>query len=105
MTRPQPGPGPRIWSTPLGIAALLAMVLLMLARHAARLQRNWARLGYAAAELLLMACLAAAIAGCSGASSGGGGGGGGRTDAITAVYSGDASYTGSTSAAAAVTIR
>jgi len=61
------------------------------------------RVGYAAAGLILLACLAGGIAGCSG--SGGGGGGGSRTDSITAVYSGDANYTGSTSSATTVTIQ
>src|SRR5216684_6932585 len=82
MTKPQPGP--RIWMVPLWMAAGLAILFLILAQQAARLQRKWARLGYAAAGLLLFAWLAAGIAGCSGSgSSGGGGGGGGRTDSIT----------------------
>jgi hypothetical protein len=81
---------------------LLALLLLALAQQAARLQRKWARLGYAAAGLLLFA---AAIAGCSGAKSGGGGGGGGRTDSITAAYSGDANYNASTSPATAITVQ
>jgi len=99
MTRPQPGP--RIWMVPLWIAAGLAILFLILAQHAARLQRKWTRLGYAAAGLLLFAWLAAGIAGCSGR----GGGGGGRTDSITAVYGGDANYTGSTSPATAITVQ
>jgi hypothetical protein len=103
MTGPQTRP--RIWVTPLLVAGWLALVLLMLAQRAAPLQRKWLRLGYAAAGLLLFAWLAAGIAGCSGASSGGGGGGGGHTDSITAVYSGDANYTGSTSAAATVRVQ
>lgn len=100
MTRPQPRP--RLWVTPLWITVLLALLLLALAQQAARLQRKWARLGYAAAGLLLFA---AAIAGCSGAKSGGGGGGGGRTDSITAAYSGDANYNASTSPATAITVQ
>jgi hypothetical protein len=92
------------------IAAGLALLFFLLAQHsrsfardkAAPLQRKWARLGYVAAGLLLLACFAAGMAGCSG--SGGGGGGGGHTDSITAVYSGDANYMGSTSAAAGVTV-
>jgi hypothetical protein len=103
MTGPQTRP--RIWVTPLLVTGWLALVLLMLAQRAAPLQRKWLRLGYAAAGLLLFAWLAAGIAGCSGASSGGGGGGGGHTDSITAVYSGDANYTGSTSAAATVRVQ
>jgi hypothetical protein len=103
MTGPQTRP--RIWVTPLVVTGWLALMLLMLAQRAASLQRKWMRLGYAAAGLLLFAWLAAGIAGCSGASSGGGGGGGGHTDSITAVYSGDANYTGSTSAAATVRVQ
>jgi len=90
---------------PLWMAAGLAILFLILAQQAARLQRKWARLGYAAAGLLLFAWLAAGIAGCSGSGSSGGGGGGGRTDSITAVYGGDANYTGSTSPATAITLR
>ncbi len=101
MARPQPGP--RIWMVPLWMAAGLVILFLILAQQAARLQRKWARLGYAAAGLLLFAWLAAGIAGCSG--SGSSGGGGGRTDSITAVYGGDANYTGSTSPATAITLR
>jgi hypothetical protein len=64
------------------------------------------RVGYAAAGLILFACIAAGIAGCGGSSSGGGGGGGGsHTDSITAVYSGDTNYSGSTSSATSVTIQ
>ena len=103
MTGPQTRP--RIWVTPLLVTGWLALVLLMLVQRAAPLQRKWLRLGYAAAGLLLFAWLAAGIAGCSGAGSGGGGGGGGHTDSITAVYSGDANYTGSTSAAATVRVQ
>ncbi len=98
MTGPQARP--RIWVTPWLVAGLLALVLLMLAQRAASLQRKWTRLGYAAAGLLLFVWLAAGIAGCSGS-----GGGGGHTDSVTAVYSGDANYSGSTSAAASVTVQ
>jgi hypothetical protein len=100
MTGPQPGP--RIWLVPLWIAALLTSLFLILAQHAARLQRRWPRLVYLAAGLLLFAWVAAGIAGCSGAKSSGGSGG--HTDSITAVYGGDANYTGSTSPAAAVSV-
>ena len=84
------------------VAGWLALVLLMLAQRAAPLQRKWSRLGYAAGRLVLFAWLAVGIAGCSGSKSGGGGG---HTDSITAVYSGDANYSGSTSAAASVTVQ
>jgi len=85
------------------VAGLLGLVILMLAQRAAPLQRKRTRLGYAAAGLLLFAWLATGIAGCSGSKSGGGGGG--HMDSITAVYSGDANYSSSTSAAAAVTVQ
>jgi hypothetical protein len=94
---------------PLWIVAILAISILALAQHAARLQRKWPRLGnrlgYAAAGLLVFACLAASFAGCSGSKSSSGGGGGSRTDSITAVYSGDANYAGSTATAVSVTIQ
>jgi len=100
---PMPRSRPRIWVTPLLVAGLLGLVILMLAQRAAPLQRKRTRLGYAAAGLLLFAWLATGIAGCSGSKSGGGGGG--HMDSITAVYSGDANYSSSTSAAAAVTVQ
>jgi uncharacterized membrane protein YgcG len=109
----EPRPKLRVPGVPLWIAAWLALLFLALARHAAplrtRLPRLGRRLGYAAAGLVLFACLAAGFAGCSGtgsSSSGGGGGGGGtHTDSITAVYSGDANYAGSTSSAVPVTVQ
>jgi subtilase family serine protease len=101
---PMPQARPRIWMTPLWVASWLALVLLMLAQRAAPLQRKWSGLGYAAGGLLLFVWLAAGIAGCSGSKSGGGGGGS-HTDSITAVYTGDANYSGSTSAAASVTVQ
>jgi hypothetical protein len=93
---------------PMWIVAglLLAAILLGLSRlRVAPLTR---RLGYACAGALLFACLAAGIAGCGGGSSSGGGGGGGttpHTDTITAVYSGDATYAGSTSAAVSISVQ
>jgi hypothetical protein len=81
---------------PLGIVSVLLIVFLAMQR---RLSVG-KRLGYAAAGLILFACVAAGIAGCSGS-----GGGGPHTDSITAVYSGDANYTGSTSSATPVTIQ
>jgi len=108
LTGPQPRP--RIPVIPLWIAAWLLILFLALAQHAARLQKRWphlsGRLGYAAAGLVLLACVAAGFAGCSGASnSPGSGGGGSHADSITAVYSGDANYAGSTSTAVTVTIQ
>jgi subtilase family serine protease len=109
LRRPQPPL--RIPAMPLWIVTILAILILALAQHAARLQQRWPRLGkrlgYAAAGLLLFTCLAAGFAGCSGSSrsSGTGGGGGTHTDSITAVYSGDANYTTSTSTAVSVTVQ
>jgi hypothetical protein len=105
----EPQPKLRLPGVPLWIAASL-LILLALARHAAPLQRKWPqsgrRLGYAAAGLLLFACLAAGFAGCSSTgSNSSSGGGGSHTDSITAVYSGDANYAGSTSSATVVTVQ
>jgi hypothetical protein len=61
------------------------------------------RVSYAAAGLLLFACLAAGFAGCSGSS--GSGGSKSHTDSVTAVYSGDTNYSGSTSSAVSVTVQ
>ena len=95
----KPRTRPQVPVLPLGIVSVLLIVFLAMQR---RLSVG-KRVGYAAAGLILFACLAGGIAGCSG--SGGGGGGGSRTDSITAVYSGDANYTGSTSSATTVTIQ
>jgi len=108
LSRPQPWL--RMPLVPLWILAAFAILILALAQHAVPLQRKWPRLGnrlgYAAAGLVLFACLAASFAGCSGSSSGGGGGGGGsHTDSITAAYSGDTNYSGSTATAVSVTIQ
>jgi hypothetical protein len=110
LSRPQPRL--RIPSLPLWITVWLLLLFLALARYAAPLRNRWPRLdkrlGYAAAGLVLFACLAAGFAGCSGthsSSSVGGGGGGSHTDSITAVYSGDANYAGSTSSATTVTVQ
>jgi hypothetical protein len=61
------------------------------------------RLGYACAGILLFACVAAGIAGCGGSSSTPPPKS--HTDSITAVYSGDANYSGSTSTALPITIQ
>jgi subtilase family serine protease len=87
----------------LPLASVSVLLILFLA-----MQRRLSigkRIGYAAAGLILFASTAAGITGCSGSSNGGGGGGGSHTDSITAVYSGDANYTGSTSSATPVTIQ
>jgi large repetitive protein len=105
---PLTGPQPRlrIPVLPLWIAAWLVILFLALAQHAARLQRRWpylsGRLGYAAAGLVLLACVAAGFAGCSGTK---GSSSGPHTDSITAVYSGDVNYAGSTSTAVTVAIQ
>src|SRR6266481_1501802 len=95
----KPRTRPQVPVLPLGMVSVLLIMLLAMQR---RLSVG-KRVGYAAAGLILFACLAGGIAGCSG--SGGGGGGGSRTDSITAVYSGDANYMGSTSSATPVTIQ
>src|SRR5216683_360136 len=92
----KPRTRPQVPVLPLGMVSVLLIMLLAMQR---RLSIG-KRVGYAAAGLILFACLAGGIAGCSGS-----GGGGSRTDSITAVYSGDANYTGSTSSATTVTIQ
>jgi subtilase family serine protease len=105
----RPEPRLRIPAMPLWILAILAMLILGLAQHAAQLQKKQPRfgkrLGYAVAGLLLFACLAAGFAGCSGTKGSSPSGGGSHADSITAVYSGDANYTTSTSTAVTVTIQ
>src|SRR6266436_607942 len=91
----KPRTRPQVPVLPLGIVSVLLIAFLAMQR---RLSIG-KRVGYAAAGLILFACIAAGIAGCSGS---GGGGGGSHTDSITAVYSGDANYTGSTSSATPV---
>jgi hypothetical protein len=54
--------------------------------------------------LLLAGLVAGLAAGCGGGY-GGGGGGGTHYDSITAVYSGDATYAGSTSSAITITVQ
>jgi hypothetical protein len=96
---------PQIPVVPIGgIVSLLLIVFLAMQRRLSMSKR----LGYAAAGLVLLACVVAGFAGCSGASNGSGssgGGGGSHTDSITAVYSGDANYAGSTSTAVTVAIQ
>jgi subtilase family serine protease len=95
---------PQVPTLPLGIVSVLLILLLAMQRRSS----TGKRIGYAAAGLVLFACVAAGIAGCSGTHSGSGSGGGGsgpHADSITAVYSGDANYTGSTSAATTITVQ
>jgi hypothetical protein len=96
----QPRTRPQVPVLPVGIVSVLLIAFLVMQR---RLSIG-KRVGYAAAGLILFACIAAGIAGCSGSGSSGGGTKS-HTDSITAVYSGDANYTGSTSSAATVTIQ
>ena len=99
---------PEVRSWPRGPVAPVVIVLLLMVMLATYVATRRApastRLRYAAAGLILFACVAAGIAGCSGGG-GGGGGGGSHADSITATYSGDANYTGSTSAAVTVTVQ
>jgi len=98
----KPRTRPQVPVLPLGIVSVLLIAFLAVQRRLSIGQR----LGYALAGLILFASVAAGIAGCSGSGGGGGGGGGGlHTDSITAVYGGDANYTGSTSSAVPVTIQ
>jgi len=87
------------WLLPAGFVVLVILLLLGLKRVPKPYRR-----AYAGASLLLLACLVAGLAaGCGGY--GGGGGGGTHYDTITAVYSGDATYAGSTSSAITITVQ
>jgi hypothetical protein len=99
LTGPRVRPNLRMF--PLGVVASILLVFLALQRRLSIGRRA----GYAAAGLLVFTCLAAGFAGCSGSSGSSGGGTKSHTDSITAVYSGDANYSGSTSAAVTVTIQ
>jgi hypothetical protein len=79
------------------LAAALAMMVFLLSMMLAAKRKQYA---YAGVAFFLIA--AAVLAGCGGGSSSGGGGG--STRSITAKYSGDANYAGSTSSAITVTI-
>lgn len=96
----KPRTRPQVPVLPLGIVSVLLIAFLAMQR---RLSVG-KRIGYAAAGLILFASIAAGIAGCSGSGSGGGGGGS-HTDSITAVYSGDTNYSGSTSSATPVIVQ
>jgi len=91
---------PRVpWLLLTAMLALLLLLLLNLRRVPARYRRV-----YAGACLLLLAGLVAGLAtACNGGY--GGGGGGLHYDSITAVYSGDTTYAGSTSAPLQITIQ
>ena len=92
-------PNPHVvpWLLP---ASFVLLVLLLLGVK--RVPRAYRRV-YACASLLLLAGIVAGLA--AGCSSGSGGGGGTHFDNITAVYSGDATYAGSTSPPLAITVQ
>jgi len=88
-------PSVRIWI----VVGLLVLAFLLSTRRLSPRRR-----GYAFACLMLLVLVTAGITGCGGGS-GGGGGTGAQTRSITAVYSGDANYVASTSAAVSITIQ
>lgn len=100
-----PPTGPNRIPTPRGVPwMLLASVtlLLLLLLSWKRIPARYRRV-YAWAGLLLLASLVAGLAvGCG---SGYGGGGGTHYDSITAVYSGDSTYAGSTSSPLSITVQ
>lgn len=79
----------------LVVACILVLILAASLRNTPARQR-----GFALASVFLFALIVAGLAGCSGGS-----GGGPRTRSITAVYSGDNNYTGSTSTAVTITFQ
>jgi len=87
---------PNIPRIPLFLLGTFLALFLLLLRWTPRTKRRYAYAGFAA-----LALLAIGFAGCSGPSSGSGGG---HNASITAKYSGDTNYSGSTSAATPVTI-
>jgi pro-kumamolisin-like protein/Big-like domain-containing protein len=92
---------PNIPVGPMWIVACLLLMVFLLSLKRVPVAKRW---GYACAGLLLFAGIAAGITGCGGGSSNGSGSTG-HSDSITAVYSGDANYAGSTSAAVAISIK
>jgi hypothetical protein len=86
------------WTLLVGFALVL-LLFLNLRRVPARYRR-----AYACACLLLLVGLVAGLATACGGY-GGGGGGGVHYDTVTAVYSGDATYAGSTSSAVTITVQ
>lgn len=99
---PLPGPT-RIPTLPVPWILLAVSALLILLLNLKRVPPRYRRV-YACAALLLLAVLVTGMAvGCGGGY--GNGNGGVHYDSITAVYSGDANYSGSTSPAVQVTIQ
>jgi subtilase family serine protease len=85
------------------ITCVLALLLIIAMRRSSAPTRR--RLAYALACALLTVGVAAAFAGCGGGSTTTGGGNPtSHVDSITAVYSGDSTYVGSTSTAVAITV-
>jgi hypothetical protein len=78
------------------LACSLLMLLLL-----SQWSRPARRLGFAVASLLLFVLIVTGIAGCGG----GTGSAASNTRSISAVYSGDANYAGSTSTAVSITIQ
>jgi len=100
-----PPPAPRrMPNFPVGPMWIVACLMLIVFLLSLRRLPTAKRLGYACAGVMLFACVAAGIAGCGGGSSGGTTPTS-HTDSITAVYSGDGTYAGSTSAALAITVQ
>jgi hypothetical protein len=102
-SNPNAPPGPPM--TLVFIVAVLALLATLLGLQHGPEGR---RVGYACAALLLFACVSVAIAGCGGGSSGSTAPPPtptSHTATITAVYSGDSTYKGSTSTAATITIQ
>ena len=97
----RPRARPQVPVLPIGIVLVLLITFLAMQRRLA----VGTRVGYAAAGVILFASVAAGLAGCSGAKSSAASPPSPRSASITAVYSGDANYTGSTSAATTVTIQ
>jgi hypothetical protein len=81
---------------PLALFALGALLCLFLLRNASANRRKYAYVGLTLAVFML-----AGMAACGG----GGGGGHPHTDSITAKYSGDTNYTGSTSTAVSIAVQ
>ena len=98
---PYSTPGPRVQPILLIVPLVLAAFLILALRYIpARYRRV-----YACIAFLVLAGLVAGFVGCGGGYGGGGGGGGLHYDNITAVYSGDATYAGSTSTPLQITIQ